>query len=138
MRPETGAFLSNARNLLERGRLMLEVQLYDDAGRAAYMAAFHAAQALIFERRQRMMKTHHGVQSEFHRLAHDDPAIGAELPAFLSAAYRLKTVADYDVGNHIHPSPEEARRALAAAGAFVEAVMRRIEAGGAGSVSPAP
>jgi len=37
-------------DMLVRGRRMLEVDLYEDAGRAAYLAAFHAAQAFIFER----------------------------------------------------------------------------------------
>jgi uncharacterized protein (UPF0332 family) len=62
----------------ERGRFMLDVPLYDDAGRAA----FHAARALIFERGQRIRKSHQGVQSEFHRLAKGIPGTGPELPPF--------------------------------------------------------
>lgn len=60
MRPETAQFIDNARKMLERGRLMLEVPLYEDAGRAAYLACFHVAQALIFEREQRILKAHYG------------------------------------------------------------------------------
>ena len=44
---------------------MLEADLIEDAGRAAYLAAFHAAQALIYERENRSLKTHRGVQSEW-------------------------------------------------------------------------
>jgi uncharacterized protein (UPF0332 family) len=44
---------------------MLDADLIEDAGRAAYLVAFHAAQALISERENRTLKTHGGVQSEF-------------------------------------------------------------------------
>jgi len=128
MRPETAIFIENARKMLERGRLMLGVPLYDDAGRAAYLAAFHAAQPLIFEREQRILKSHHGVQSEFHRLARDIPGIGPELPRFLSSAFRLKTVADYDPSGHIHPPPEEIEAALEAAAQFVQAIETFVSA----------
>jgi uncharacterized protein (UPF0332 family) len=122
MRPETTAFIDTARTMLERGRLMLGVPLYDDAGRAAYLACFHAAQALIFERERRVLKTHHGVQSEFHRLAREMPGIDPRLPPFLSSAFTLKIVADYDLSSHIHAPPEEIRAALETATRFVEVI----------------
>ncbi len=50
MTPEASRFLQNADNHLERGQTMLAVGLSYDTGRAAYLAAFHAAQAVIFER----------------------------------------------------------------------------------------
>src|SRR5580700_8763175 len=101
MRPETAQFIDNARKMLERGRLMLEVPLYEDAGRAAYLACFHVAQALIFEREQRVLKTHRGVQTEFQRLMQEEPVIDGELRGFLSRAYRFKTIADYDLGSSV-------------------------------------
>ena len=39
---------------------MLGIGLADAAGRTAYLAGFHAAQALIFERTGRAVKTHRG------------------------------------------------------------------------------
>jgi hypothetical protein len=39
-------FLDIAQNMLVRGLRMLEADLIEDAGRAAYLAPFHAAQAL--------------------------------------------------------------------------------------------
>jgi len=66
--PETGPFLQKANTHLERGHTMLAVGLNDDAGRTAYLAAFHAAQAVIFESTGRVLKTHKGVQIEFLRL----------------------------------------------------------------------
>jgi uncharacterized protein (UPF0332 family) len=46
---------------------MLQVGLNEDAGREIYLACFHAARALIFERTDKVAKTHRGVQSEFYR-----------------------------------------------------------------------
>ncbi len=43
---------------------MLTVDLTEAAGRTAYLAGFHAAQALIFEVHQRVFKTHSGVRGE--------------------------------------------------------------------------
>ncbi|MFL6463058.1 MAG: HEPN domain-containing protein [Bryobacteraceae bacterium] len=73
MTPEADCILQKAEKHLERGYVMLGVGLNDDAGRAAYLAAFHAAQAVIFERTGKVVKTHRGVQSEFLRLTKDDP-----------------------------------------------------------------
>ena len=69
---------------------MLGVDLYEDAGRAAYLASFHAAQALLFDKAGKVFKTHKGVQSEFLRLTKDDPRWGSDLRVFLSQAYNLK------------------------------------------------
>ena len=67
MTPEAERFLQNADDHLERGQTMLWNGLNYDAGRAAYLAAFHAAQAIIFERSGKMAKTHKGVNIEFLR-----------------------------------------------------------------------
>ncbi len=75
MNPETTRFLQKAEKHLERGHTMLNVSLNDDAGRAAYLAAFHAAQAVIFERTGKVVKTHRGVQSEFLRLTKEIRAL---------------------------------------------------------------
>ena len=58
MTPEAARFLQNAENHLERGHTRLGVHLSEDAARAAYLAAFHAAQAVIFERTGKVAKTH--------------------------------------------------------------------------------
>jgi hypothetical protein len=55
---------------------MLGVRLNEDAGRAAYLAGYHAAQAFIFESVGKVFKTHKGVQTEFLRLTKDDPRFG--------------------------------------------------------------
>lgn len=47
MTPEAERYLAKARQSIEHARMMLAVGLTDEAGRAAYQAGFHAAQALI-------------------------------------------------------------------------------------------
>ena len=72
--------------MLGRGQKMLAADLFEDAGRAAYLAAFHAAEALIFERDGRAQKPHRGVQSEFSRLK-EVPSVPVELRGSLFRAY---------------------------------------------------
>jgi uncharacterized protein (UPF0332 family) len=66
--PEAAGYLDKARQCLGYARINLDVKLGNDAGRNAYLAAFHAAQALIFERSGKVAKTHRGVHAEFNRL----------------------------------------------------------------------
>jgi uncharacterized protein (UPF0332 family) len=105
---------------------MLEADLTEDAGRAAYLVAFHAAQALIYERENRSLKTHRGVQSEFSKLIRDDPSIPADLRGFVSRAYAFKTIADYEPTTSVLPTAEDARAAIETAGRFVGEVVRLI------------
>jgi uncharacterized protein (UPF0332 family) len=50
VKPESAAYLNKAREFLGKAQTLFD-ELYgpDEAGRAAYLAALHAAQALIFE-----------------------------------------------------------------------------------------
>jgi uncharacterized protein (UPF0332 family) len=75
VKPEVGGFLAKARKSLGEAQAVIGINLTEAAGRAAYFAAYHTAQALIFERTGRVAKTHSGVRSEFSRLAKDDPGI---------------------------------------------------------------
>ncbi len=57
MTPETDEHLEKAREYLSKARGLLDVLHYnDEAGRAAYLAAYHAAQALISERTGKIAK----------------------------------------------------------------------------------
>ena len=58
--------------VLHQAETMLRVNLIEAAGRTAYLAAFHAAQAFIFETTGRIYKRHATVQSEFGRLTRND------------------------------------------------------------------
>jgi uncharacterized protein (UPF0332 family) len=128
--PEAAQFLAKANDLHGRARKMLEVGLAEDAGREAYLAGFHAAQALIFERTGKSAKTHKGVHAEFQRLTRGDDRFDQDLRSFLSATYNLKSIADYETGPGSSPGPERAAAAVAEAGYFIAQVRTSIEATG--------
>jgi uncharacterized protein (UPF0332 family) len=96
--PEASGYLSKARQCLGYARINFGVGLGNDAGRNAYLCAFHAAQAFIFERTGKVAKSHQGVHTEFNRLAKDEPRINLDVRRFLAQAYNLKAVADYEMG----------------------------------------
>jgi uncharacterized protein (UPF0332 family) len=56
VKTQTGAFLDKSRELLDQADTMLGVNLNEVAGRTAYLAGLHAAQALIFERTGKIIK----------------------------------------------------------------------------------
>jgi hypothetical protein len=55
MKPEAAAYLDKAKEYLAKADGML-AQWPDEAGRAAYLAGFHAAQGFIFEQTGRAAK----------------------------------------------------------------------------------
>jgi uncharacterized protein (UPF0332 family) len=131
--PEATGYLDKARQCLGYARINLGVELGNDAGRNAYLAAFHAAQAFIFERTGKVAKTHQGVHTEFNRLAKEDTRIGRELRRFLPQAYNLKAVADYEMGTDSVVPLDRAAAAIESAGRFVETIAELCSVGGIGS-----
>jgi uncharacterized protein (UPF0332 family) len=127
--PEANRFLTKAHKLLERATTMLNVRLNEDAGRTAYLAGFHAAQAFVFEITQKVFKSHKGVQTEFLRLTKDDPRFAADLTIFLSQTYNLKAIADYETSPNSEISAERAARAVAAGEQFVEHIAKLLSPG---------
>ena len=75
MTPEAERYLDKSHQCLANARTSLSVNLTNDAGRGAYLATFHAAQALIFERTGKISKSHQGVHSQFALLAKSDARI---------------------------------------------------------------
>jgi uncharacterized protein (UPF0332 family) len=50
VKPQSSAFLEKSRQFLAKAQELLDAHRWpDEAGRAAYLAGFHAAQAFIFE-----------------------------------------------------------------------------------------
>jgi len=90
VKPETAQYLDKARQALKEARATAGIELGEAAARAAYLAVFHAAQAMIFERDAKVPKTHRGVHAQFSRLARNEPTLGTELSRFLSRAYDFK------------------------------------------------
>jgi uncharacterized protein (UPF0332 family) len=126
MTPEAGQYLAKARKCLEHARAILAIELGEEAGRAAYLAAFHAAQALIFERTRKAAKTHRGVHGQFLELLAGEPRIDDALRRFLSEGYKLKATADYEVGPDAIVPTEEAAAAIQAAGRLVDKIAEII------------
>lgn len=123
MTPETDEHLEKAREYLSKARGLLDVLHYnDEAGRAAYLAAYHAAQALISERTGKIAKTHEGVNSQFNMLTKGDPRIDTQLRRFLPQAYNLKAVADYETGPGSIVPVERVEAAIESASRFVDCV----------------
>jgi uncharacterized protein (UPF0332 family) len=65
------------------------------------------------------VKTHRGVNTEWHRLVKDDTRIDDELRAFLGFAYNLKAIADYETG------PAQKCRGVGGRGGSDEQALRR-------------
>jgi uncharacterized protein (UPF0332 family) len=120
--PEAERSLEKADQCLTAARTELAINLTNDAGRNAYLAAFHAARAFIFERTGKVVRRHAGVRSEFSRLAANDPDIDKSFSRFLARAYTMKATADYDTTPGSFVSPEEDAAAIETATRFVECV----------------
>jgi uncharacterized protein (UPF0332 family) len=128
VRPEASAFLDKAHDFLLKANDMFADDWPDEAGRAAYLAGLHAAQAVIVERTGKVIKRHRGVQNELRRLTNDDPRFDPELRAFLGRAYNLKAIADYETGPGARVSAELARATIETARRFVEVVAALLAA----------
>lgn len=113
MTPETSDHLAKAREYLSKARNLLDVMHYsDEAARAAYLAGFHAAQALVFERTARIAKSHSGLRAAFARLAKDDPRIDRTFTRFLARAYKSKEITDYGIGPQAVVTAAEAQEMM--------------------------
>lgn len=99
----------------------------NDAGRNAYLAMFHAAQALIFERSGKAAKTHSGVHTQFNRLVQSETTFDAMLRRSLPQAYNLKAVADYETGPDSIIPLDRAEVAILRAKEFVDAVSNLLQ-----------
>jgi len=122
VKDQTAAFLEKSRELLDEAETIMSVHCHEAAARTAYLAGFHAAQALIFETSGRAYKSHSGVNAEFNRLVKDDPRVDDQIRAFLGRTYNLKAIADYVTGPGSHISGEMAHEAVDSALRFVDAV----------------
>ena len=91
MKAETADYLAKARATLADAQQIAALPLPHIAAREAYLAAFHAAEAYIFEQTGKPAKSHHGVLGELARLAKAEPRIGRDLARFLSTAYQFQT-----------------------------------------------
>jgi hypothetical protein len=105
---------------LEHARLMLTVDLTEDAGRAAYLAGYEAAEAFIFEHTGKVTKTHRGAHTEFARLSASERHIDAQLRRFLPQALqsvrKLPVFTQRGVPSSSFPRKRESRPAAPSRG----------------------
>jgi uncharacterized protein (UPF0332 family) len=120
MTPVAADLLLKAHTSLANARIILAAGVPDVAAREACLAAFHAAQALIRERRGRVPRTHAGVHGAFDEIVATEAGLDRSLGRFLPQAYEYKDIADYSTTRTISPATAEA--AIAEAGRFVAAV----------------
>jgi uncharacterized protein (UPF0332 family) len=121
MKPEAADYLGKARQCLDDAKqIAAATPLHHIVAREAYLAAYHAAEAYLFERTGKAAKTHRGLR-EFGRLARGDPRIGREFLTFLAEAYEYKSIADYGIGSPSITS-EDARPAIDTAGRLIDCI----------------
>ena len=126
MTPEAARFLQNADDHLERGQTMLVSGLNHDAARAAYLAAFHAAQAIIFERTGKVFKSHKGVNVEFLRLTKNDPHFTQSSGGSFPERTNSKPLRITTAGPIAEVLSGQAAAAIEAARRFVATVRREL------------
>ena len=123
MTPETGEHLDKARECLARARIILGAGVGEDAGRDAYLAGFHAAQALILARSGKVVRTHRGVHRLFSRMVKNDQEL-REFARFLSQAYNLKDIADYELRPRATVPLDRASTAIETAERLIEHIAK--------------
>jgi len=114
--------LATARRHLSDAKAILGLQITGVAAQQAYLAAFHAAEAFIFDRAGHGTKTHSGLRATFSRLAKDEPRISPTFMAFLARAYDLKSQADYATAPDANISREDAASAIDTAEQMIDAI----------------
>ena len=129
MTPEAGQALETARRHLIDARAVVTLRITYIAGREAYLAAYHAAEAYLHHRTGKIAKTHRGLRTEFARLARSEPRIDPEFVRFLANAYEIKSIADYGAEPEANVSLEQANTAIETAGRLIDCIAGLIGSG---------
>jgi uncharacterized protein (UPF0332 family) len=122
VKPETADYLAKARECLDAAIKINAFPLPQVAAKEAYLAAFHAAHALIFESTGKVVKSHGGMRTMFALVAKDDPRIDRTFASLLGRAYKFKEVADYAVGSQGVVTVAEAQDVIDIAQRFVDTI----------------
>ena len=125
MTPEVAAHIEVARGDLTDAKKLASLGFIKIAARCTYRAAFHPAEAYIFERNAKVTKTHSGVRTELSRLLKGTPFVGEPLPAFLARSYRFKEISDYGKPGDI-VTEAEMRGAIEGAERFVDRIVEML------------
>ena len=128
MTPEAQDYLGKARVELAEARAIMGIGLAKATARAAYYAAFHAAEALLVARTGRIAKTHTGLRTALAHLLQEASPSDRDLLTFLARAYKYKEIGDYGVGPGIAITMGDAEALLAGADRFVARMTTLLEA----------
>jgi uncharacterized protein (UPF0332 family) len=126
VKPETKELLDKARECLADA-IRFQPIGSRVAGREAYLASFHAAQALIYERTSRIAKTHRGARTQFSKIAREIPYLDPDLNRVLAHGYEIKAQADYGTGPDAVISVQSAEETIADALRFLRAIEMFLE-----------
>jgi uncharacterized protein (UPF0332 family) len=126
--PEARDAMEQARRCLDTARLIADRPVPEVVGKLAYLAAYHAANALIASRRGKVARTHTGTRTVLAELAREDARISVEFRQFLAAAYEMKALSDYGRASRGPVAPEEAQDAIATAERMIAAIQGILEA----------
>jgi uncharacterized protein (UPF0332 family) len=124
VKPGTADYLAKAEECLDAARKVIAIQLPAVAAKEAYLAAYHAAQAFVFEATGKVAKTHSGMRTLFARVAKDDPRIDPTFASHLANAYKYEEIADYAVGSQSVVTMPEAEEVIDIAARFIDTVTR--------------
>jgi uncharacterized protein (UPF0332 family) len=124
VKPGTADYLAKADEFPGAARKVIAIRLPAVAAKEAYLAAYHAAQAFVFEATGKAAKTHSGVRTLFTRVAKDDPRIDPAFASRLANACKYKEIADYAVGSQSAVTMPEAEEVIDIAVRFIETTSR--------------
>lgn len=119
MSPEAAELMAFAEHKLDSARKILAIELYDSAGREAYLAALSAARAIIVNIGRIKPKTHTGTRTVFAELLRNGLEFDQRLAKFLADGFEIKSTADYAGGAPVDAN--DAQDAIAQASAFLTA-----------------
>lgn len=124
MKPETADYLAKSRECLDAAKKVNALPLPQVAAKEAYLAAYHAARAFVFESTGKVVKSHSGMRTMYAQVTKDDPRIDRALTSLLGRAYKFKEIADYGAGSQAVVTVKEAQEVIELAERFVDTIVR--------------
>jgi uncharacterized protein (UPF0332 family) len=129
VKPESADYPAKARECLDAAKTIIAIPLPPVAAKEAYLAAYHAAHAFVFESTGRAVKSHSGMRTMFAQVAKADPRVDRKLASLLGRAYKYKETADYGVGSQSVVTVKEAQDVIAIAQRFVDTIAQLLPPG---------
>jgi len=120
MKPETADYLAKSRECFDAAKKINALPVPQVAAKEAYLAAH----AFIFESTGKVVKSHSGMRTMLAQVTKDDPRIDRGLASLLGRAYKLKEVADYEVGSQAAVTVKEAQTVIEIAERFFSTIVR--------------